>query len=105
MSNFGILSSSPSLHRLQETMYQKTDQQTKMKATAENFEATYLNTMFSQMFAGLDHDAIGEGGQAEETWRSMLVNEYSKSVAKAGGIGLGKEVYHELVRLQERRVQ
>lgn len=92
-------------NQVPETMHARTDKDTRMRAVAENFEATYLNTMFSQMFEGLSTNAIGEGGQAEQTWRSMLVNEYSKSVAKAGGVGLAKQVYHELVGLQERSVQ
>jgi len=101
----GILTDTPSPHRLQETMYAKTDPQTKMKAVAQNYEAVFLNQMFSQMFEGIPTDGLGHGGTGEETWRGMLVNEYSKSVAKAGGIGLAKQIYHDLVRVQERSTQ
>ena len=86
-------------------MHSKTDPTTKMKAAAESYEATFLNQMFSQMFEGIPTEGLGHGGQAEETWRGMLINEYSKSFAKAGGIGLAKQIYHDLVRLQERSTQ
>jgi Rod binding domain-containing protein len=101
----GILTSNPSPHLLNETIHAKADPQTKMKAAAENYEATFLNQMFSKMFEGIPTDGLGHGGQAEETWRGMLINEYSKSVAKAGGIGLAKQIYHDLVRVQERSTQ
>jgi Rod binding domain-containing protein len=103
--SLGILTDMPSPHRLQETMYSKTDPQTKMKAVAQNYEAVFLNQMFSQMFEGIPTDGLGHGGAGEETWRGLLVNEYSKTVAKAGGIGLAKQIYHDLVRVQERSTQ
>jgi Rod binding domain-containing protein len=103
--SLGILTNNPSSHLLPETLHSKADPQTKMKAAAESYEATYLNQMFSQMFEGIPTDGLGHGGQAEETWRGMLVDEYSKSVAKAGGIGLAKQIYHDLVRVQERSTQ
>jgi len=103
--SLGILTNNPSQHRLADVMHSKADPQTKMKAAAENYEAVFINQMFSQMFEGIPTDGIGHGGQAEETWRGMLVNEYSKSVAKAGGIGLAKHIYHDLVRVQERSTQ
>jgi Rod binding domain-containing protein len=31
----------------------------------------------------------------------MLVQEYARSVSKAGGVGIADAVYRELVRLQE----
>ncbi len=103
--SLGILTGNPSPHMLQDAIHAKADPRTKMKAAAENYEAVYLNQMFSQMFEGIPTEGLGHGGQAEETWRGMLVNEYAKSVAKAGGIGLAKSIYHDLVRVQERSTQ
>jgi Rod binding domain-containing protein len=34
-------------------------------------------------------------------WRSLMVDEYGKSMAKAGGIGLADSVMSEMLRLQE----
>ena len=45
------------------------------------------------------------GGQATGVWRSFLVNEYSKSFAKAGGIGLAQDVYKSLIAQQEARAK
>ncbi len=53
--------------------------QTKAKATSQDFEAMFLNSMFSQMTSGLQ----GEGPYGSTTgtgvWRSMLTEQYSKS--------------------------
>jgi Rod binding domain-containing protein len=77
--------------------------QTKAKAAATDFEAMFINQMFSQMTSGLK----GEGpyGDTEGTgvWRSMLTEEYSKSFAKAGGVGISHDVYRTLILQQANR--
>jgi peptidoglycan hydrolase FlgJ len=36
-------------------------------------------------------------------WRSMLTEQYSKSFAKAGGIGISKDIFRELILQQARQ--
>ena len=77
--------------------------QAKAKATATDFEAMFLNSMFSQMTSGLKGegpfgDTVGTG-----VWRSMLTEQYSKSFAKAGGVGIASEVYRTLILQQAKR--
>jgi peptidoglycan hydrolase FlgJ len=74
--------------------------QKKAKAQAQDFEAMFLNSMFSQMTSGLKGegpygDTVGTG-----VWRSMLTEQYSKSFAKAGGIGIANDVYRTLILQQ-----
>ncbi|WP_024517945.1 flagellar assembly peptidoglycan hydrolase FlgJ [Bradyrhizobium sp. Tv2a-2] len=76
--------------------------QAKAKATATDFEAMFLNSMFSQMTSGLKGegpfgDTVGTG-----VWRSMLTEQYSRSFAKAGGVGIANEVYRTLIMQQAR---
>jgi peptidoglycan hydrolase FlgJ len=75
----------------------------KARASAVDFEATFLNTMFSQMFTGIDGDGPFGGGGAGGVWRSFLSDEYAKTFAKAGGIGLADHVYRALIAQQETR--
>jgi len=77
----------------------------KARAAAEDFEAVFLNSMFSQMMTKTDGEGPFGGSQATGVWRSFLTNEYSKSFAKAGGIGLAKHVYGALIAQQEARVK
>ena len=71
--------------------------QAKTRKQSEDFEAMFLNSMFSQMTSGIK----GEGPFGETTgtgvWRSMLTDEYSKSFAKAGGVGISNEVFRSLI--------
>ncbi len=75
----------------------------KAKAAAEDFEAVFLNSMFSQMFTAIDGEGPFGGGASTGVWRSFLTEEYSKSFAKAGGIGISRQVYDSLLAQQEAR--
>jgi Rod binding domain-containing protein len=41
------------------------------------------------------------GGKGEEMYRSLLVEEYGKTIAKAGGVGIADQVKAEMLKLQE----
>jgi Rod binding domain-containing protein len=72
----------------------------KAKAAAQDFESVFLNTMFQQMFTGMDGDGPFGGQGASGVWRSFLTDEYSKTFAKAGGIGIADHVYRALIEQQ-----
>jgi Rod binding domain-containing protein len=74
--------------------------QAKAKATAQDFEAVFLNSMFSQMTNGLKGEGPFGNTPGTGVWRSMLTEQYSKSFAKAGGVGIAKDVYRELILRQ-----
>jgi peptidoglycan hydrolase FlgJ len=73
---------------------------TKAKAAAQDFEAMFLNNVFQNMFTGIDGDGPFGGSGALKVWRSLLTDQYAKAFAKAGGIGIAADVYHELLRQQ-----
>jgi len=77
----------------------------KARAAAEDFEAVFLNSMVTQMMTKVDGEGPFGGSQASGVWRSFLVNEYSKSFAKAGGIGLAQHVYDTLIAQQEMKAK
>ncbi len=79
------------------------DFKAKARATATDFEAVVLNSMFNQMFTGIDGDGPFGGGSGAGVWRSFLSEEYAKSFAKSGGIGLADHVYGALLAQQEAR--
>ncbi len=68
---------------------------------AQEFESVFLNTMLSQMFAGVKTDGPFGGGQGEEMFRSLLIEQYGANIAAAGGIGIADDVARELLSLQE----
>jgi len=77
----------------------------KARAAAEDFEAVFLNSMFSQMFTSMDGEGPFGGGKEMGVWRSLLTDEYSKSFAKKGGIGIADHVYASLLAHQEARAK
>ena len=72
-----------------------------IKSTAEDFEAFFVTHAFEDMFADLSSDQLFGGGEAESIFRSFLLQEYGKQVAKAGGIGVSDMVQKQLLQLQE----
>ena len=72
----------------------------KAKAAAEDFEAMFLNTMFQEMFTGIDGDGPFGGSGALKVWRSFLTDQYAKTFTKAGGIGIADQVYQTLLKQQ-----
>jgi len=75
----------------------------KAKQASQDFEAVFLNQMFQNMFTGVQGDGPFGGNGATGVWRSFLVDEYSKTFAKAGGIGMADHVYKSLLAQQEAR--
>jgi peptidoglycan hydrolase FlgJ len=78
--------------------------QAKAKATAQDFEAMFLNSMFSHMTSGLNGEGPFGNTVGTGVWRSLLTEQYSKSFAKAGGVGISNEVYRTLILQQAGRV-
>ncbi len=74
---------------------------TKIDETAQDFEAVFLSQMLQHMFAGLEVDDWFGGGHGEEAFKSLLVDEYGKLMAKAGGIGVADHIRQEMLNLQE----
>jgi peptidoglycan hydrolase FlgJ len=73
----------------------------KAKEAAQNFESVFLNTMFNSMFTGIEGDGPFGGSGATGVWRSMLTDQYARSFAKAGGVGIADQVYKSLLAQQE----
>jgi peptidoglycan hydrolase FlgJ len=72
------------------------------RGTAQEFEAMFLNSMLQPMFAGIGQGPFG-GGNAANVWRSFLTDEYAKTFAKSGGVGIADQVYRSLLAQQEVR--
>ena len=70
------------------------------RSTARDFEALFLNAMLQPMFQNVGSGPFG-GGYAAGVWRSFLTDEYAKSVAKNGGVGIADQVYKSLMALQD----
>src|SRR2546427_6666456 len=79
--------------------------QKKTRAKAQEFEAMFLNSMFSQMTSGLKGEGPFGDTPGTGVWRSMLTEQYSKNFAKAGGVGVATEVYRTLIMQQAKTIR
>jgi len=70
-------------------------------AVSKDFEAVFLSQMMGAMFSGDDLTSFFGGGTTGDVYKSYLLNEYGKSFAQAGGIGIAASVKRELLKLQE----
>jgi flagellar protein FlgJ len=70
---------------------------------AEDFTAVALGEMLKPMFDTTDRsqDLFG-GGQGEQAWRPMMVDEIAKSIARQGGLGLSAPVAQAMLHMQEK---
>ena len=77
--------------------------QKKIRGQAQDFEAMFLNSMFSQMTSGIKGEGPFGDTPGTGVWRSMLTDEYSKSFARAGGAGISNDVFRTLILQQAKR--
>lgn len=75
----------------------------KTKEAAQQFEAMFVGQMLQHMWAGVDVDPEFGGGHGEEMWRSMLIDQYGKEIAKSGKLGIADSVMREMLKSQEQR--
>lgn len=74
----------------------------KIEKTSKDFESSFLNIMYQQMFEGVgagDDPAFG-GGAGEDMWKSFMTEAMAKQTVKHGGIGLAHTVEKEMLKLQ-----
>lgn len=96
MENINLLNITPNLNSAQPAINKQ-----KAQESAENFEAFFLTRMMESMFEGVSTDGMFGGGHAEKIYRSLLLDEYGKEMAKVGGIGVKEYVMTAILQMQE----
>jgi peptidoglycan hydrolase FlgJ len=71
------------------------------KKAAQQFEGVFITQFLGEMFNGISTDGPFGGGQGEEMFRSLMMDEYGKQLAAQGGFGLADAVTRELLKTQE----
>jgi peptidoglycan hydrolase FlgJ len=72
-----------------------------LKKISQDFESLFVGMMLKSMRATVPENKLTGGGRAEETFRSLLDQEYSTAAARRGGIGIAAMVEKELLRRYE----
>ena len=61
--------------------------------------------MTETMFEGISTEGIFGGGNSEKIYRSLLINEYGKAMAKTGTVGVADYVMRSILEIQEQAGQ
>ena len=80
---------------------QATPMAARAEKAAKDYESVFISQMLGAMFSGIKSDGIIGGGQGEEMFRSLIINEYGKSIAAQGGFGLADQMKAQLLKHQE----
>jgi len=73
-----------------------------INATSKDFESMFISQMLEQMFGdSIGSEAFGDS-ETSEVYKGMMMSEYGKQIAQAGGIGIADYVKRELLKLQEK---
>ena len=73
------------------------------KAAAKDFEGVFLSEMMSHMFEGTGSDPMFGGGQGEDMFHGLLVQEYGKQMAKGHGIGIADQLQKMMIQMQQQK--
>lgn len=74
-----------------------------IEKVAEDFEAFFAGAYFEQMFSGIQPDPVTGGGEGEAMFRSLMIQEYGKAVARQHTLGIADVVKRQLLQLQEQQ--
>src|SRR6185369_15360746 len=79
-------------------------QRLQAKKVSQDFEGLFVGMMLKSMRSTVKEDKMTGGGHGEETFRSMLDQEYATVAVKQGGLGLAKVIEKEIIRQESRNV-
>jgi Rod binding domain-containing protein len=68
---------------------------------AKEFESVFISQFLGSMFSGIKTDGMFGGGEGEEMFRSLMIDEYGKQIEQRGGFGLAQAVTRQLLKHQE----
>jgi flagellar protein FlgJ len=74
------------------------------KKVAKEFETLFVGMMLKSMRETVGKDKLTNGGHGEEVYRSMLDQEYAKSLTEHGGIGLTAMLERQLGKPNPERI-
>lgn len=68
---------------------------------SKEYESVFISQFLGSMFSGIKTDGIMGGGQGEEMFRSLMVDQYAKSIEQRGGFGIAAHMKAELLKHQQ----
>ena len=73
----------------------------KAATAAKEYESVFISQFLGSMFSGISADDVTGGGEGEEMFRSMMVDQYAKGIEGQGGFGIASQMKAELLKHQQ----
>jgi Rod binding domain-containing protein len=73
------------------------------KKAAKEFESVFISQFLGGMFEGVQTDGMFGGGEGEQMFRSLMLDQYGKKIADQGGFGLADAITKSLVNRQQQQ--
>jgi len=83
----------------------QTASEAKAAWAAKEYESVFISQFLGSMYSGIKTDGVTGGGQGEEMFRSLMINEYGKAIQQRGGFGLAAQMKTQLLKHQEASAQ
>lgn len=74
-----------------------TSERAQLRKATQEFESMFLNIVLKSMRDSVQKSGFIDGGNAEEIYKSMLDQEYAKSLAEQGSTGLAAAMERQLL--------
>ena len=71
------------------------------KKAGKDYESVFVSEFMGEMFNGISTDGPFGGGQGEQMFRSLMMDQYGKQIAARGGFGLSSAITNQLLKHQE----
>lgn len=72
---------------------------------SKDYKSVFISQFLGSMFSSIPTDSITGGGAGEEMFRSMMVDQYAKSIENEGGFGIAAQMKAELLKHQQVQLQ
>ena len=73
----------------------------KADKASKEYESVFISQFLGSMFSSIPTDGITGGGAGEEMFRSMMIDQYAKSIENQGGFGIATQMKAELLKHQQ----
>lgn len=72
---------------------------------AKDYETVFISQFLGSMFSGIQSDSLTGGGEGEQMFRSLMVDQYAKGIESQGGFGIANQMKAELLKHQQVAMQ
>jgi flagellar protein FlgJ len=74
----------------------------RLKKACSDFEALFLARMMKIMRQSVPSSGLWGNGPGKEIYDSLMDQELGKKLAEREGLGLGKKIYHQVLKREEK---